>query len=179
MTTYTWIADPDHTQLEFSVRHNQISKVTGQFLDFDIRVTTTQPTSFEQADIQVAVRVRSLDTGQLDRDSHLQGDDFFRSAQFPLLSFHAQGLQQVEDNLYKLQGQLSLLGHSATIVLDAELNGLVEDFEGDVRAGFTLTGSLDRHALGLTWDGRTPDGQPIVGDKVQLGLDVELVRQPQ
>ncbi|MDX1672697.1 MAG: YceI family protein [Balneolaceae bacterium] len=179
MTTQTktlWKIDPSHSEIQFKARHLVISTVTGSFNSFDARVETDDDT-FEGADIFFEADVDSVNTNNEDRDTHLKSDDFFNAEKFPKLTFASNSLEKVGENAYKLTGDLTIRDVTKPVTLDVVHGGTVEDPYGQVKAGFEVNGTINRKEFGLKWNGITEAGNLVVGDEIQLLLNVQFVQQ--
>jgi polyisoprenoid-binding protein YceI len=170
-TMTTWVADPAHSEFLFKVRHMMISTVTGRFEKFSA-VAGTDGDDFTGAEIQVEVEVNSLSTNQADRDRHLKSDDFFNAEQFPLITFRS-----VSFDGEVLTGDLTIRDVTREVTLDVTSNGMVVDPYGQTKAGFELTGEINRKEFNLLWDVVTEAGNAVVSDRVKLVIDIQFIRQ--
>ncbi len=168
-----WTLDPAHSEIAFKVKHLVISTVTGQFKRFSGTVQANKP-DFSDAHIQFEADIDSISTNNEQRDSHLKSPDFFDAAGYPKLSFASTSIARKSDGVYVLAGDLTIRGTKRRITLDANYNGTVKGFDGDV-AAFEITGKLNRKDFGLRWDATTEAGGIVVGDEVKLSIVVELV----
>lgn len=169
-----WIVDPLHTNVEFKVKHLMISTVTGQFTSYAINVETEQE-DFTHARISFEADVASISTGNSDRDAHLRSDDFFNADQFPKLHFAGTTLVKTGEDTYTLSGDLTIRDITKPINLNVAFNGTMVDPYGNHKAGFEITGKLNRKEFGLKWDAITEAGGVVVSDEVRLHLNVQLV----
>ena len=173
-TLIKWIVDTAHSEITFKVRHLVISTVTGKFNAFDA-VLESENDNFDDAQVRFEADINSIDTGNEDRDNHLKSDDFFDAAQFPKLSFRSTSFTKKGDGEYKLTGDLTIRGNTKTVELDAEYGGTVVDPYGNTKAGFEVTGKINRKEFGLKWNGVTEAGSIVVSDDVKLSLNVQFV----
>jgi len=171
-----WAIDPAHTEIHFKVKHLVISTVSGKFDKFDGTVYSSSD-DFSDAEIEFSADVNSVNTGNPDRDGHLKSPDFFDVANHPALSFKSKSIQKKGDNEYKLTGFLTLRGVAKQIDLDVEYGGTTKDPWGNTKAGFEITGKLNRHDFGLQWSAATEAGGLVVADEVKLQMSVELAKQ--
>jgi polyisoprenoid-binding protein YceI len=169
----TWVLDQLHTTIEFSVRHLGISKVRGRFTGFDATVVVGDDLS--STTVRAEVDLSTVDTGNADRDDHLRGSDFFQVDAHPKMVFESTGLTELGPGRYQLDGTLSLNGHRNPQRLAVEFFG-VGTFPGDgsTHAGFAATGSLSRKAFGVDFNVPMAAGGFVIGDQVNLELDVQL-----
>lgn len=175
-TSTIWTLDPAHSRLEFSARHMVISSVKGHFNSFDANVHT-QGDDFKTAEIDVAIDAGSIDTGIADRDNHLKSDDFFNAEKYDKITFKGSSVRQVDEEHYVVLGYLTIRGISKPVELKVEFGGTVNDPWGNVRTGFSLSGSIDRFDYDLKWNALMETGGAIVGKTIKINADIELVKQ--
>lgn len=175
-TLTNWTVDPAHSEITFKVKHQVISTVTGSFKSFDATIESEND-DFEDAKVTFEADINSIDTGNEDRDNHLKSDDFFNAAEHPKLLFESTSFKKIGDGEYKLIGDLTIRGNTKTIELDAEYGGTVEDPYGNTKAGFDVTGKINRKEFGLTWSAVTEAGSVVVSDDVKLNLNVQFTRK--
>jgi polyisoprenoid-binding protein YceI len=176
-TTTTWNIDPVHTSVEFAVKHLMIATVRGHFTDVSGTMTTSGD-DFSRAVIEATIGVDSIDTRQPQRDAHLKSPDFFDVANFPTITFRSVSVDDAfgDGSAYRLRGNLTIHGVTKEVVLDATLEGRVNnDGYGNRRAGFSATGRLNRRDFGLTWNQALEAGGVVVGDEVRITIDAEIV----
>eukprot|EP01037_Dinobryon_pediforme_P000927 gene927-934_t len=143
-----------HSEVQFKVKHLVISTVSGFFKSFEGSLET-ESDDFENAAISFALDIDSIDTNQTQRDEHLKSPEFFDAAQFPQITFKSTSFKKTGDDEYALVGDLTIKGVTKTVTLDAEFGGSTDDFYGNTKAGFEVTGKINRKDFGLTWDGVT------------------------
>lgn len=175
-TKTLWKIDTSHSEVQFKVKHLVISTVTGSFGTYDATVET-EGDSFEGADIHFEADIDSISTSNEDRDNHLKSDDFFNAAEYPRLTFDSTSVEKTGDNEYKVTGDLTIRGTTKEVELTAIHGGTVEDPYGQIKAGFEITGTINRKEFGLEWDAVTEAGNVVVGDKVKLILNVQFIEQ--
>lgn len=171
-----WKFDDAHTKIEFSVKHMVISDVTGIFKIFDGKVTTTSD-DFNNSQIEFEIDVSSINTDNKDRDAHLKTDDFFNAEKYPKMTFKSKSFKKIKGDKYKLVGYLTIRDITKEITLDVIYNGTIKDPYGNTRAGFKLTGSLNRFDYGLKWNKAIETGGLIVGKTINITCNVEIVKQ--
>jgi polyisoprenoid-binding protein YceI len=169
-----WGIDPTHSEVQFKVKHLVISTVTGSFKKFQGEIIT-ESEDFDNAAVNFTIDASSVDTNQADRDGHLKSEDFFAVAQHPELTFSGT-LYKKKGNDYKLAGDLTIRGNARPVELDVEFGGIVKDPWGNVKAGFEMTGKINRKEYGLTWNALTEAGGVVVGEDVKLHINVEVVK---
>ncbi len=178
MTTTTktlWNIDPTHSEVQFKAKHLVISTVTGNFNSFDGKIET-EGDNFENAGAYFTADIDSITTNNEDRDQHLKSDDFFNAGEHPRLQFESTGFKKVGDGKYKVTGDLTIRGVTKEVEMDALYGGTVNDPYGQTKAGFEVNGVINRKEFGLTWDAVTEAGNVVVGDKIKLQLNVQLIK---
>jgi polyisoprenoid-binding protein YceI len=177
METVKWKLDPSHSEIQFKVRH-LVSKVSGHFEKFDIRVET-EGDDFTTAKIDFWANANSINTNNDLRDEHLKGKDFLNTEKYPKILFKGEKLQKNEDGNYQLQGDLTIRGISKRIFLDVEFGGLEKDPWGNYRAGFIVHGKINRKDFGISFNMLTETGGILVGEEVEIECSVEFIKQVQ
>ena len=176
MTTQTWQIDSSHSGIHFAVRHLVIAKVRGQFARWTGALTVPDG-DFSKATVDVTIDATSIETGVADRDTHLKSADFFDAATFPELTFRSRRVVPKGRDRFALVGDLTIRGISREVELEVESAGQLKDPWGNVRAGFAAKTSVDRKEFGLTWNQVMETGGVMVGDRIEIEIEVEAVRQ--
>lgn len=171
-----WIIDKAHTKVQFSVTHLVISEVTGSFKNFDATIETPGD-DFSNAQVNFSVDINSIFTEDEQRDNHLKSDDFFNAEKYPKMTFKGTSMKQISDKKYKLIGDLTIRDITKQIELDVVYNGTVKDPWGNTKAGFKITGKLNRFDYGLKWNALIETGGAVVGKEVELTINLELQKQ--
>jgi polyisoprenoid-binding protein YceI len=169
----SWTIDPVHSEVGFSVRHMMVSKVRGKFSAFSGEVVTGDNPL--DSSVQATIDLSSIDTGNPDRDAHIRSADFFETDKHEAMSFRSTGIRE-DGGDYLLDGELSLKTVTKPVTLKLELGGFGPDAYGGYRAGFTATGEIKRSDFGVDFNAVLETGGVVVGDKVSLSLEIELVR---
>lgn len=175
MATEKWVLDPMHSEVQFKVKHLVISTVTGSFKSFSGEAIT-QGDTFEGAEIDFALDVNSIDTNQEQRDGHLKSADFFDAEKYPQIIFKSTSFSQNGGD-YKLAGNLTIKDVTKPVTLNVEFGGTATDFYGNLKAGFEVSGKINRKEFGLTWDGITEAGAIVVGEDVKLTINAQFAKQ--
>jgi polyisoprenoid-binding protein YceI len=170
-----WKFDPAHTQIRFSVTHMVISEVTGDFKKFDGDVKSNG-TDFSNALINFTADVNSINTDNEKRDGHLKSDDFFNADKYPQIKFVGKTMQKVGKNKYKLTGDFTIRDVTKKVTLDVTYTGSASAF-GQEKAGFKLSGKINRFDYNLKWNSLLEAGGAVVGKDVEITCNVELVKQ--
>jgi polyisoprenoid-binding protein YceI len=173
-TKTKWGIDPTHTEVQFKVKHLVIATVTGFFRKFSGSVES-ESEDFDGAQVTFSLDANSIDTNQVDRDGHLKSADFFAADQYPTIDFTGS-LTKVAGSDYKLDGALTIRGTTKSIVLDVEFGGTTKDPWGNTKAGFEITGKLNRKEFGLNWNALTEAGGMVVSEDVKLHINAELAK---
>lgn len=172
----TWKVDKTHSTVGFAVSHLVISETTGEFSDYDVTVESSKD-DFTDAKINVSIKVNSIDTDDEKRDGHLKSPDFFDAESHPEITFTGKQLKKVSKNKYTLTGDLTIRGKTKTVTLDVKYGGMVKDPWGNTRAGFKISGEIDRQYFGVSWNKTLDAGGVVVGDMVEIDIDLELIKQ--
>ena len=170
-----WVLDPMHSEVQFKVKHLVISTVTGTFKVVEGSLNTTTE-DFSAADVEFSIDVNSIDTNQTDRDNHLKSADFFNAEEFPAIKFKSTSFSKAGDD-YKLEGNLTIKDITKPVSLAVEFGGIATDFYGNIKAGFEVTGKINRKEFGLVWDGITEAGSIVVGEDIKLAINVQFAKQ--
>jgi polyisoprenoid-binding protein YceI len=176
MATTTWSIDPTHSEVQFKIKHLVISTVTGQFNTFNGSLEAVGD-DFSGSKATFEASIDSISTNNADRDGHLKSPDFFDAANFPTLNFESTSFENKGGNNYKISGNFTIKGVTKEVILDAEFGGIMTDPYGNVKAGFEITGKINRKDFGLTWSAVTEAGGIVVSDEVKLALNVQFVKQ--
>ncbi len=171
-----WEIDPTHSEVQFKVKHLVISTVTGSFNEFSGQVEAEND-KFENAKVQFEAKTGSIDTGNDQRNEHLKSDDFFSAGQYPAISFTGKSFTKTSDDTFKVLGDMTIRDQTKEIALEASLGGIMQDPYGNTKAGFELSGKINRKDFGLTWSAVTEAGGVVVSDEVKLLLNVQLVKK--
>src|SRR6185437_6349822 len=173
--TGTWTVDPAHSKVGFGVKHMGIATVRGEFTDFEGTLEIGEDLS--SAKVYGTVKTESVDTNEPQRDDHLRSPDFFDAAQFPELRFESTSIEALDDEEFRITGQLTIHGVTDEIVLHAEVQGTDVDPWGNERVGLEVTGQLSRADYGMHFNQTLVSGNLLVGDKISLALDISAIKQ--
>jgi polyisoprenoid-binding protein YceI len=168
----TWTIDPVHSEIGFSVRHMMVSKVRGKFSNFSGQIVTAEDPFKSSASAEIDLK--SITTGNDQRDEHLRSADFFEVETYPTMTYRSTSAR-FEDGNYILDGDLTLKGVTKRMPLVLELNGFGPDHYGGTRAGFTASGELNRGDFNVNFNAPLQNGGVVVSDKVTLHLEIEAV----
>lgn len=169
-----WTIDPGHSELQFKIKHLAITNVTGKFKVFQGGLISSNG-DFDNAVVQAVIDAGSIDTNNPQRDTHLRSPDFLAVEQFPAMNF--EGRLQKEADGYVLEGELGIRKTRRPVRLIAEFAGMATGRFGDIRAGFEITGKINRKDFGLTWNILAEGGGLVLGEEISLHFDLQLIRQ--
>ena len=151
-----------------------VSKVRGTFEDFSAAIVTADDPL--ESTVKATVQMASIDTGDEGRDDHLRTNDFFDVEQFPTMTFTSTQITGSGSD-YEVTGDLTIKGVTRPVTFDLEFGGVQQDPWGNTKAGFTMTGSINRKDFGIEYNAVLESGGVIVGDKVTIEIDVEAALQ--
>jgi polyisoprenoid-binding protein YceI len=164
--------DAAHSSVGFSIKH-LTSKVRGEFTQFDSTFTFDEAHP-EEGKVNVTIKAASVNTRNEKRDEHLKGPDFFNAEKFPELKFVSKKVSKGKSKtLFKVDGELTLLGVTKPLSLDVEYHGAAKDPWGNEKAGFTATGKVNRKDFGMVWNKSLDKGGILLGEEVALQIEVE------
>lgn len=176
MSTKKWVIDPMHSEIRFKIKHLMISNVTGSFNSFEGN-TETEKDDFTKASVNFSADISSIDTGNEQRDGHLKAADFFDAEKYPKISFVSTKQVTSGDDSFDLYGDLTIKDITKNIKLSVEKGGVAKDMYGQTKAGFNVTGKINRKDFGLSWGGLSETGGVILGDDVKVDCEVQLTEQ--
>jgi polyisoprenoid-binding protein YceI len=174
MSTYK--IDASHSEITFKVKHLMITTVTGSFAKFEGTMEAAKE-DFTDAKISFDADIASITTNSEQRDAHLKNDDFFSADKFPKLTFTSTEFKKIDDEKYKLTGDLTIRDVTKSVQLDVEYGGTVNDPWGQTKAGFEINGKINRKDFGLSWGAVTETGGVLLSDDVKLHLNIQLLKQ--
>lgn len=171
-----WNIDPVHSQVTFSVKHMMVSTVRGNFKVFGGKLEI-DPEHPENSWVEAQADAASVDTREPNRDNHLRSADFFAVEQFPTITFKSKKIEPLSNNEYRVLGDLTMRGVTREVVFNAEYAGQLKDMYGKQRAGLSARTTINRRDFGLTWGVVLETGGALVGDKVNIELDLAAVKE--
>ena len=171
-----WVLDPSHSEIIFKVKHLMIANVKGEFRNFNATLTSVG-NDFSKASVKATIEAGSIYTNSDDRDAHLKSPDFFDANNHKELTFQGTSLTKLDDENYKLKGNLTIKGLSKEVNLDVEFGGINKDPWGNEKAGFSLNGKINRKDWGLNWNAALEAGGVLVSDDVKISGDLQFVKQ--
>jgi polyisoprenoid-binding protein YceI len=169
--------DPDHSSVQFKVRHLMVSNVKGDFNKAKGSVMIDD-SNIPDLKVELTIETASVDTGHAKRDEHLRNADFFDVAKYPTITFVSKKVMQAGQGKLKVTGDLTLHGVTREITMDVEgPTQEIKDPWGKFRRGATATGKINRKDFGLTWNRALETGGVVVGEDVDIYVEVELIKQ--
>ena len=167
--------DVAHTRVGFSARHAMVSKVRGQFDQFDgsVYLDAENPANSR---VELTIQAESIDTRNADRDNHLRSNDFLAMKEYPEITFRSTNVDKVDDTHYRVTGDLTIRGVTNPVTLDFEFTGTAVDPYGNQRAGFEGSGTINRKDWGITWNAALDGGGVMVSDRITLEFEVEVIK---
>jgi polyisoprenoid-binding protein YceI len=172
----TWTLDPVHSIAEFSVKHLMVATVKGRFLEMEgtIHIDEDQPLN---SSVRATIQAASVDTGNQMRDDDLRADDFLGAAKFPTIRFVSTRVEEVDDDRWKVFGDLTIRDVTREVALDTELEGRAPGFDGKEHVGFTAETLINRKQFDLKYNAALETGGMVVGDRVKITLHIEAIKQ--
>lgn len=169
----TWNIDKVHSKIGFSVVHMVVSETEGLFKDYTASVVSKSD-DFNGAEVTFSAKVASIFTDNERRDGHLKSADFFDAEKFPEITFKGNVVK--DGTKYKLKGDFTMKGVTKKVEFDVVYGGTVNTGRG-TKAGFKVTGIINRQDYGVSWANKLAGGEMVVSDDVTLVIKVELDKQ--
>jgi len=166
----SWTIDKSHSNIRFTATHMLITDVDGEFRNFDATMVGSSD-DFDGAQVEFSAQVASINTGNERRDGHLKSDDFFNAEKFPEISF--KGTIEKEGADYFLVGDFTMRDVTKKVKFDLDYNGTMNMGE-TTKAGFKVTGTVDRFEYGLKWDRAIETGGLVVGKEIEITCNVQM-----
>ena len=168
--------DPTHTRIGFVARHAMVTKVRGAFNEFEGSIHIDAD-DLSKSSAKLVIKVESIDTRNADRDGHLRTNDFLDAQTYPEITFASTGVKQVDDTTVRVTGDLTIKDVTKPVELALEFNGVGSDPWGGTRAGFTAKTEISRKEFGVDLEMPLEGGGVVVGDKINVTLEIEAVLQ--
>ncbi len=173
----TYQVDPDHSSIQFKIRHLTVSNVTGTFNKFSgtAMIDDQAPTTLK---VEATIDAASVDTGHVKRDEHLKGPDFFDVTKYPTITFVSKKVEKVGPGKLKIIGDLMMHGVAREVTVDVEGPTVeIKDPWGNLRRGASGTAKINRNDFGITWNKVLDTGGLVIGEEVNVYVEVEWVRK--
>lgn len=166
----TWVLDPSHSEVGFTVRHMMISKVRGNFAIKDAKIIAAENPL--ETTVEASIDVASVDTKDAGRDEHLRSGDFFDVASHPTMDFRSTAVR-IEDGDFLVDGDLTIRGVKKPVTFEFDFGGFGQDPWGNYKAGATAKAVINREEFGLTWNAALETGGVLVGKDITITLDLQ------
>jgi polyisoprenoid-binding protein YceI len=173
----TWEIDPKHSLVEFAVRHMMFTTVRGRFKGIRGTIRCDDEADVSRASVNASIDAASIDTGDADRDAHLRSAEFLDVERYPTITFESQRVERVAENQLRVVGDLTVRGVTRKVELATTYNGRGKNPWGQEVAGFTATTKINRKDFGLTWNVALESGGFLVGDTLDVLVEVQAVKQ--
>lgn len=173
-----WTFDPAHTTIGFSARYMGLTTVRGQFEKFEGTIEL-DPDDLTKTRGQVEVDMASVNTNDETRDGHLRSPDFFDVENHPKMVFEPTSVTKVDEDTYKVKGNLTIRGETREVEFDYEHSGEGKDAYGKKKLGGRLTGTIKRSDWGLKWNVALEAGGWLVSDKINIEIDGQVAESEQ
>mgnify|MGYP002777349770 CR=1 FL=1 len=167
-----WNLDPSHSEVQFKVKHLMITTVTGSFKKIEGTIEADDA-QFKNAKVTFKADVSSIDTGDAQRDGHLKSADFFESEKFPEIKFESTSYNAIDS---KITGNLTIKDITKQVTLDVDFGGSNKDPWGNEKAGFSVSGKINRTDFGLTWNAALETGGVLVSEEVKILAEAQFVK---
>jgi polyisoprenoid-binding protein YceI len=167
-----WAVDKSHSNVKFTVTHMTVSEVDGSFKVFDGSMEHTKA-DFSDAKVTFTIDVNSINTDNQNRDDHLRGDDFFSVAQYPQIKFVGTSMKPVGGNKYQLTGNMTVRDVTKPVTWEVTYGGVVNTQRGK-KAGFKAKTTINRFDYNLKWNRAVEAGGLVVGENVDIVVNIEL-----
>ena len=175
--TSTWQIDPQHSSAQFAVRHLGLSTVRGAFSKLSGTMVRDDQ-DITNSSVEVTIDVNTVDTREPDRDKDLRSERFFDVAHFPTMTFKSKKVEQVAPGKLRVTGDLTIRGTTKEVTLDVDgPTTPVKDPWGNQRLAATATTKINRQEYGVKWNAKLDNGGVVVGDEVNITLDVEMIQK--
>ena len=171
-----WLLDPAHSVLGFKIKHLMITNVSGSFKNFHAEVET-EDEDFSTANIQLKAEISSIDTNNAQRDAHLRTSDFFEAEKYLEMIFESTKVEKLDEENYLMYGNLTMKGVTKPVKLNVEYSGVTKDPWGGERAGFTVTGKINRTNWGINFNAVLETGNLMLAEEVKINSEIQLVKQ--
>ena len=171
-----WDFDPAHTRIGFSARHAMVTTVRGSFNEITglIHVDLDDLT---HSSVRVVLGVASIDTRNTQRDDHLRSADFFDVERFPEITFVSTNIDEIEDNVFAVSGDLTIRDVTRQVMIPITLVGVETDAMGNLRAGFEGSRRINRRDFGLEWNMPLDSGGVLVSERITLEFEISAIKR--
>lgn len=177
MSTTTWVLDPTHSEVQFKIKHLMITNVTGSFNSFEVNATADDE-NFTMGSVSFKAAVNSISTNNPQRDGHLVSGDFFDAENFPSITFNSNKVENITgDGSFDIVGDLTIKNITKQVKFVVEFGGVTVDPYANTKAGFTVSGKINRTDFGLIWNASLESGGVLLSEEVKIMCEIQLVKQ--
>jgi polyisoprenoid-binding protein YceI len=170
-----WVFDPTHSEITFKVKHLMITNVKGEFRNF-VAQLSSKGEDFDNASASATIDVGSIFTNNEDRDGHLKSADFFDIVNHKEIKFESTSFKKFDLENGQLKGNLTIKGVTKEVSLEVEFGGISKDPWGNLKAGFSLSGKINRNDFGLTWNAALETGGVLVSEDVKIAAEIQFLK---
>jgi polyisoprenoid-binding protein YceI len=171
-----WDIDPKHTLVEFGVKHMMFTTVKGRFTGVRGTINCADEADASRASVEAEIDAASVNTGEEQRDVHLRSAEFLDAERYPTMTFKSTRVERQDAERLRVLGDLTIRGVTHEVVLETTFNGMGKNPRGQEVAGFTAETTINRKDFGLTWNAALESGGLLVGDKLEILIEVQAVR---
>ena len=172
-----WEIDPKHTLVEFGVKHMMFTTVKGRFTGLRGTINCADEADAARASVEAEIDAASVDTGEEQRDAHLRSAEFLDAERHPTMTFNSTGVERLDSERLRVVGDLTIRGVTREVALETTFNGMGKNPYGQEVAGFTAETTINRKEFGLTWNAALESGGLLVGDKLEILIEVQAIRK--
>ncbi|SDL65766.1 Polyisoprenoid-binding protein YceI [Corynebacterium mycetoides] len=173
--TGTWNLDPAHSEIGFVARHAMVTKVRGNFPDFDAQVTIDGDNP-QASKATATIKTASISTGNADRDGHVRGEDFFDVEKYPEMTFESTAFNVDENGNGTVEGNLTIKETTKPVTLEVETFGVETDPFGNVRVGFEADTTIDRTEFGINFQAPLNSGGVLVSNNIKIAIEGSAIK---
>ena len=177
-----WMADKNHTEIQFKVKHLVITTVTGKFTDYDIKFSSPKVDDFSDSKLEITLKTASINTDNKMRDDDLRSDNFLNAEKYPEIKFISKSFKKKSGNNYEVKGDLTIRDITREVILSAEHTGSAQMVApmGPMKGtnmniiAFNVTGEIDRFDFNVKWGMLTEAGGMIVSKIIKFDFNLEF-----
>jgi polyisoprenoid-binding protein YceI len=171
-----WQGDNAHSSVMFAIEHMGVAKTVGWFSDYEVKMTTNKA-DFSDAQVEITIQTKSINTANEQRDGHLKSADFFDAEKFQTITFKSTSFKKIKDNVYEVKGNFTMKGVTKEITLEAVYGGEKKDPYGNIKSGWSIRTKVDRTQFGMTWNAPLEGGGTILNTMVEVMCEIELSKK--
>jgi polyisoprenoid-binding protein YceI len=171
-----WQGDNSHSSVMFAIEHMGVAKTVGWFSDYEVKMTTNKA-DFSDAQVEITIQTKSINTANEQRDGHLKSADFFDAEKFQTITFKSTSFKKIKDNVYEVKGNFTMKGVTKEITLEAVYGGEKKDPYGNIKSGWSIRTKVDRTQFGMTWNAPLEGGGTILNTMVEVMCEIELSKK--